>query len=65
MENYWFYWRELISIVYVDDGIFSSPSDTTTDQAITEIGSKLEIEDKGDLDEYSGVKIENLTDRKI
>ena len=60
-----FYRREVIFIVYVYDGIFSSPSDTATDQAITEIWLKFNIEDQVTLDNYIGVNIETPHDGKI
>ena len=49
----------------MDDGIFESPSNTSIDQAITEIGIKFDIENQGNLNDYTGVNIESLTDGKI
>ena len=34
VDNCMFYWRKVIFIVYVDYGIFASPSDAETEQVI-------------------------------
>ena len=60
-----FYRCEFIFIVYADNGIFASPSDTEIDQATTEIGEKFTIEDQGTLDDYIDVNIDSLPDRKV
>ena len=44
-----FYPCEVIFIVYVDNGIFASPSNAEIDQAITEIALKFDIEDQRNL----------------
>ena len=43
VDNYVSYQREVIFIVYVDDGIFASPSNTVTNQSITDIRPKFDI----------------------
>ena len=46
VEECVFYWREVIFIIYKDDGIFASQNNTAIDQAITEIGVNFDIEDQ-------------------
>ena len=59
------YRREVIFIVYVDVGIFTSPSDVETSQTITEIGAKFYIEYQGTLNNYTRSNIEYLPDENI
>ena len=59
------YWHEVIFIVYVYNGIFTSPRGAEIDQAITKIGSKFEIEDQETLNYYTGINIETLPGGKI
>ena len=49
----------------MDDGIFTSPRDKAIERAITEIGSKFDIEDLETLDDYIGLNIKSLPDGKI
>ena len=51
------YQCEVIFFIYVNDGIFTSPIDSEIDQAIKDIGTKVEIEDQGTLNNYIGVNI--------
>ena len=60
-----FYIREIVFIVYVDAGIFAFPSDTAIDQAITDIGSKFDIEYQGSLNDCIRINIESLPDDKF
>ena len=53
------YQCEVIFIVYVDSGIFSSPSDAETNQTITEISAKFGIEDQWNLDDYTRVNMDS------
>ena len=59
------YQREFIFVIYVNDVIFVSPSHTSIDQAIMEIGLKFDIDDQGTLNNYIGLNIESLLDNKI
>ena len=65
MNDYVLYQCKVIFIVYVDYGIFASPSDTAIDQDIMETGVKFDIEYQGTLNDYIGVNIESLSDGKI
>ena len=56
---------KVIFIIYMDDGIFTSPRDKAIERAITEIGSKFDIEDLETLDDYIGLNIKSLPDGKI
>ena len=49
----------------MDNGIFDSLSDTSIDQATAEIGANFDTEDQGTLENYIGINIESLTNRKI
>ena len=49
----------------MDDRIFASPCDALINQVIAYIGDKFDIEYQGTLDDYIGVKIDFLSDRKI
>ena len=44
VDEYVSYWRESIFIVYVDHSIFEYPSNSGTEQVITDIGAKFYIE---------------------
>ena len=65
MEDCVFYQRKFIFIVYVDESIFSSPSNASIDQAITYIGDKFDIEYQGTLDNYIGFNVQFLPGGKI
>ena len=65
MNDYVLYQCKVIFIVYVDYGIFASQSDTAINQDIMETGVKFDIEYQGTLNDYIGVNIESLPDRKI
>ena len=61
-----FYRGQTIFIFYVDDGIFAGPDAAQIDQAIKDVEKAgLDIEDKGDLNDYLGVNIEYLDDGKV
>ena len=61
-----FYIGSVILIVYVDDGIFASPSNAAIDLAIVKLrAAKYDIEDQGTLADYLGVNVETLADGRI
>ena len=60
-----FYQNEVIFVIYVDDGIFASPSYIEIYQAIMEIAAKFGIEGQGDLDEYIDVNMDSLPNGNI
>ena len=59
MYDFLFYWHEVIFIIYVDDGIFASPTDAEINQGIMDIGAKFYIEDQWNLDDYIDVNIDS------
>ena len=53
-----FFRDNVIFIVYVDDGIFTSPSSNNIDQAIIDLSKQgLDMEDQGDIKDYLGVNV--------
>ena len=61
-----FHRSSVIFIVYVDYGIFASPSNASTDLAIADLRvAKYDIEDQGTLADYLGVNVENLAEGRI
>ena len=61
-----FYRGDVMFVVYVDDGIFVSPSDQHITDAINELKQqKLDIEDQGDLNDYLGVNVTTLKNGDI
>jgi hypothetical protein len=61
-----FYRKNVIFVVYVDDGIFASPDNAAIDDAIRDLrNARLDLEDQGSLNDYLGVNIERLPDGKI
>jgi hypothetical protein len=53
--------RNVIFLVYVDDGIFSSPDASAIDEAIQDIKKLgLDMEDQGDIEDYLGVNVERV-----
>jgi hypothetical protein len=55
--------RNVIFLVYVDDGIFSSPDASAIDEAIQDIKKLgLDMEDQGDIEDYLGVNVEKVND---
>ena len=65
VDNCLLYRREVIFVVYVYEGIFSYPSDTSINQAIAYITAKFDIEDQVSLNNYIGANIESLINVKI
>eukprot|EP00957_Ditylum_brightwellii_P116614 8895490-Ditylum_brightwellii.AAC.1 len=50
----------------MDDGIFTSTNQEEIDQAINDLRSaNFDIEDKGNVEDYLGMTIEKLSDRRI
>ena len=60
-----FYRETTIFFSYVDDGIFIDISVDKIGLAIQELANEFDIEDKGDVSEYLGVKIDYLDDGRI
>jgi hypothetical protein len=55
--------RNVIFLVYVDDGIFASPDSEAINKAIEEIKELgLDIDDQGDIEDYLGVNVERVGD---
>ena len=52
-------------MVYTDDGIFCGPDKADIDKCMSDLSSKFEITDEGDIDEYLGVKVTRLDDGRI
>ena len=50
-----FYRRDILFIVYVDDGIIYSRSDQAIDELISELKSTFDVEDKGTVVDYLGI----------
>ena len=50
-----FYRRDILFIVYVDDGIICSRSDQAIDELISELKSIFDVEDKGSVVDYLGI----------
>jgi hypothetical protein len=58
--------QNVLFIVYVDDGIFASPSNSAILQVITELQDiGFVIEDQGQITDYLGVNVEHLSDGRI
>jgi histone deacetylase 1/2 len=60
-----FFRNNVIFIVYVDDGIFASPSQKAIDQAIKELKQRFDMEDQGSITDYLGVNVEHLPNGDI
>jgi hypothetical protein len=52
-------------MVYVDNGILIDPDTSKIEQAMSDLQGKFEVQDKGDLSEYLGVKIRKHKDGSI
>jgi hypothetical protein len=61
-----FYRNSTIFVVYVDDGIFASPSTKEIDQVIKDLRkAKFDIKDKGEIKDYLGVNVTKLADGRL
>jgi hypothetical protein len=60
-----FFRNNVIFIVYVDDGIFASPSQKAIDQAIKELKQRFDMEDQGSITNYLGVNVQHLPNGAI
>ncbi len=61
IDDCFFYWDDVIFIVYVDNGIFLGPLDQQLHGVINELCNlKLSIEDQGHPADYVGVSIKKL-----
>ena len=59
-----FYREDTIFFSYVHDGIIITPSHDIIDLVIGELSKKYDIEDKGDINEYLGVRDISISIRK-
>ena len=60
-----FYRNDTIFFSYVDDGIIIAPNQDKINLVIRDLSEKFNIEDKGDINEYLGVRIDYIADNKI
>jgi hypothetical protein len=61
-----YYKGQVVFFVYVDDGIFLSPSKKAIDKAIQDMReADFDIEDQGDMCDYLGVQVNKTKDGKI
>jgi Reverse transcriptase (RNA-dependent DNA polymerase)/GAG-pre-integrase domain len=60
-----FYRGTTIFMVYTDDGIFCGPDEQEIATCMSELGTRFEITDEGDIDEYLGVKVTRMPDGTI
>jgi hypothetical protein len=61
-----YYKGQVVFLVYVDDGIFLSPSKKAIDKAIQELReADFDVEDQGDICDYLGVRVDKTKDGKI
>jgi Reverse transcriptase (RNA-dependent DNA polymerase) len=60
-----FFQGTMIFMVYMDDGILIDPDNSWIDKAMLDLQSKFEVQDKGDLSDYLGVKIRKHPDGSI
>ena len=60
-----FYRDDTIFFSYVDDGIIIAPNESKIKTIISDLNKKFDIEDKGNINEYLGVKIEYLRDNRV
>jgi Reverse transcriptase (RNA-dependent DNA polymerase) len=54
-----------VLMIYVDDGILTSPNAAELDQIISELGEHFKVTDEGEIDDYLGVKAERQSDGSI
>jgi Reverse transcriptase (RNA-dependent DNA polymerase) len=60
-----FYRGSTIFMVYTEDGIFCGPDKDEIDKCMTELGSRFDITDKGDIDEYLGIQVTRMENGTI
>jgi hypothetical protein len=60
-----FYRGLTVFCVYTDDGILTGPDKVHLEMCMKEMGERFNITDKGELNEYLGVKITHLDDGTI
>jgi hypothetical protein len=61
-----FYRGQTIFVVYVDDGIFAGPNEDEINSAINDLReANFDIEDKGDITDYLGVRVSYERNEKI
>jgi hypothetical protein len=53
-----FFHRDVIFIVYTDNGIFARPDKQEVDKAICEMKWHFDMEDKGDITDYLGINVQ-------
>jgi Reverse transcriptase (RNA-dependent DNA polymerase) len=55
----------LIFMIYVDEGILMDPGNSKIEEVMSDLSSKFEGHDKGDLSDYLGVKVRKPPDGSI
>jgi hypothetical protein len=64
-EEYVFYENITIFFIYTDNGIIMEPIKETVNDKLKELQSTFEIEIHGNLQEYLGIRIQNLNNGSI
>jgi Reverse transcriptase (RNA-dependent DNA polymerase) len=64
-DEFVFYQGTTTFMVYVDDGILVNPNKEKINSALRDLQLRLEVQDKGDLSDYLGVKVQKHTDGSI
>jgi len=54
-----------VLVVYIDDYIPIAKTEKLVQLAVKELAESFEITAEGEVDEYLGVKVENLKDKRI
>lgn len=57
-----FYSKDVLFMVYVDDGIIYSKSEKAIDELVTNLGKLFDVEDKGDVNNYLGIHFSRVDD---
>jgi len=60
-----YYRGSAVLMIYVDDGIITSPDAAEIDRIIAELQAHFKITDEGEVDDYLGVKVERFEDGSI
>ena len=60
-----YYRRDTLLAVYIDDCILIAKTAKLIQAAVKEIAKKFEISNEGEIEEYLGVKVEKLKDKRI
>jgi len=60
-----YYRKDTMRAVYIDDCILRAKAKNLIRAAIKELSTNFEITDEGEVDEYLGVKVETLKDKRV